>query len=127
MGNSFILSVARADPGPDERRSYLHINDPSGDLTHQRWHGGFVAYVKVSWSDFSPLLWTELAIGSYQFGAERPPKSISSFLEALQSRDVRPPKAQLPAILKMARVYDNRRIELGFRELTGAFLRLKDK
>jgi hypothetical protein len=48
--------------------------------------------------------------------AERLPKSINSFLEAFQSMDVRQQKAQLQTILKSAKVYNDGRIELEFRE-----------
>jgi hypothetical protein len=48
--------------------------------------------------------------------AERLPKSIGSFLAAFQGMDVRQQKAQLKTILKAAKVYNDGRIELEFRE-----------
>jgi hypothetical protein len=48
--------------------------------------------------------------------ADRLPKSINSFIEAFQSMDVRQQKAQLQTIIKAAKVYNDGRIELEFRE-----------
>jgi hypothetical protein len=48
--------------------------------------------------------------------AERLPISIGSFLAAFQSMDIRQQKAQLQTIVKAAKVYNDGRIELEFRE-----------
>ncbi len=48
--------------------------------------------------------------------AEKLPQTISSFLRAFQGMDARQQKAQLQTILKAARVFNDGRIELEFRE-----------